>query len=70
MFQEERRSGREMNCLRTGESWYMADDGRDGVERTQAAVVESVEESLDHCPSILPPSGHGLSLGRSSYIQC
>ena len=33
LFQEEKRIGREMNCVRTGESWYLADDGRGGVER-------------------------------------
>ena len=33
LFQEEKKIKRDVNCVRTGESWYLADDGRGGMER-------------------------------------
>ena len=46
LVQEERRIGRDVSCGRAGESWCLTDDGGDCVERTQAAMLGSLQRVL------------------------
>ena len=56
LFQGEKRIGREMNCFRTDESWYLADNVGDGVERELRLWW------LKTCQRVLrPPSVHPAS---------
>ena len=56
LFQEEKRIRRDVNCVRTGESWYLADHGSGGAERELRLWWFKV------CKCVLrPPSIHSAS---------
>ena len=53
LVQEEKRIGRDVSCGRAGEIWYLTDDEGGSVEKTQAAVVVSLQRGPQTavCPS-------------------
>ena len=67
LFQEEWRIGRERSCVRTGKSWYMADDGRGGVERELSLWWLRVYRGLLSPPSVHPSSCWTWAHGGEEY---
>ena len=67
LFQEEQRIGREINCVRTGESWYMADDGRGGVERELRLRWLRVCRGVLRPPAVHPSSCWTQAWGGQEY---
>lgn len=67
LFQEEWRIGREISCVRTGKSWYMADDGTGGMERELRLQWLRVCRGLLRQLSVRPSSCWTQAQGREDY---
>ena len=67
LFQEEWRIGREISCVRTGASWYMADDGTGGVERELRLRWLRVCRGVLRPPSVRPSSCWTRAQGGEEY---